>query len=284
MRRNRVMEHHFPIQDQSQRRRWLIDFLIREEPRYSGFKIPNDEQGQKRLLRDLLAVRPAKHPGEEFLRIQDAYLQSRLSERESAPGLDPVSDQPVIYLRRGDLADLRCQAAVNSSSGDLAGCRSLRTLCVDTALQTGAGVELRLACKAAAERLGGHAPPGGAAITEGYNLPCRYVIHTVGPDVRGTEPSEEERKTLARCYRSCLELAASRGLASVAFPCLSTGYKRFPNVEAGEIAVSAVLEFLQEPSSVRQVVFNVYREYDLDIYRELLLTPELRERVRMAEG
>ena len=281
MRRNRVTEHNFPIQDQSQRCRWLLDFLIREEPRYSGFRIPNDQTGQERLLHDLLAVRPAGDPGEEFLRVQDAYLQNRFAEI-GTPALEPVSQGPMICLRRGDIASFPCGAVVNSSNGDLTGCRSLRALSVDTALQTGAGVGLRLACRDAAERHGGQVPPGGAVITEAYNLPCRYVIHTVAPAVRGGVPSEEEREDLARCYRACLELAASYGLSSVAFPCLSTGHKRFPHVEAGEIAVSAVLEFLRSPGLLRQVVFNVYQEYDFEIYRELLLTPGLRARI--AEG
>lgn len=283
MRRNRVTEHNFPMQDQSQRCRWLIDFLIREDPRYSGFRIPHDRKGQERLLRNLLAVRPAGDPGAEFLRVQDDYLQNRLAEL-GAPELGPVSREPVICLRRGDIAALRCGAAVNASDGDLSGCRSLRALSVDIALQTGAGVGLRLACRDAARRHGGQVPPGEAVITEAYNLPCRYVIHTVGPAVRGGAPSEEERETLARCYRSCLELAASYGLASVAFPCLSTGYKRFPHVEAGETAVSAVLEFLRSPGPVRQVAFVILQEYDFEIYRELLLAPEIRGRVRIAEG
>lgn len=282
MRKNPLTEQYFPIQDQSQRRRWLIDFLIREEPRYGGFRIPNDAKGQERLLHDLLAVRPAGNPGKEFLRIQDAYLQGRLAET-GAVELEPVPEGPVLYLRRGDIASLRCGAAVNSFSGDSAGCGSLRALCVDTALQTGAGVELRLACADLAKRRGGAVPPGGAAVTEAYNLPCRYVIHTVGPAVRGAAPSEEERETLARCYRACLKLAAERGLASVAFPCLSAGYKRFPHVEAAEIAVSAVLEFLKAPGTVTQVIFNVYQAYDLEIYREILRKPECRKRCRVAE-
>ena len=102
MRRNRVTEHNFPIQDQSQRCRWLLDFLIREEPRYSGFRIPNDQTGQERLLHDLLAVRPAGDPGEEFLRVQDAYLQNRFAEI-GTPALEPVSQGPMIYIRRGIL-------------------------------------------------------------------------------------------------------------------------------------------------------------------------------------
>ena len=201
MRRNRVTEHNFPIQDQSQRCRWLLDFLIREEPRYSGFRIPNDQTGQERLLHDLLAVRPAGDPGEEFLRVQDAYLQNRFAEI-GTPALEPVSQGPMICLRRGDIASFPCGAVVNSSNGDLTGCRSLRALSVDTALQTGAGVGLRLACRDAVERHGGQVPPGEAVITEAYNLPCRYVIHTVAPAVRGGVPSEEEREDLARCYRA----------------------------------------------------------------------------------
>lgn len=274
---DRVTQLPFPIRDQSQRRRWLLEFLIQENPRYGNFKIPNGEQGQDCLLRDLLTVRPAQDPGGEFLRIQDEYLQEELAKKEIADAaeLEPVPGYPGLCLRQGDIASLRCGAVVNSSDSALMGCMRLRTGCVDTAIQTAAGVRLRMECADAIKAQGGGEPAGRAKITKGYHLPCQYVIHTVGPAVRKGLPTEGDKAVLARCYRSCLELAAERGIASVAFPCLSTGYNRFPNVEAGEIAVAAVLDFLKSPGPVERIILNVYQAYDWEIYREILSRPGL---------
>lgn len=110
---------------------------------------------------------------------------------------------------------------------------------------------------------------GEAKITKGYNLPAKYVLHTVGPIVYG-DVTEQDRRELASCYRSCLKLAAEHGLESVAFCCISTGEFHFPNQEAAEIAVGTVRKFLKKRTCVQRVVFNVFKDVDRDIYRELL--------------
>lgn len=118
-------------------------------------------------------------------------------------------------------------------------------------------------------RQGHEEPVGGAKITPGFNLPCRYILHTVGPVVTG-RLSEEDCERLASCYRSCLSLAAENGLESVAFCCISTGEFHFPNDRAAEIAVRTVKEFMEHKTSVRKVIFNVFKELDRELYERLL--------------
>lgn len=119
------------------------------------------------------------------------------------------------------------------------------------------------------QRQGCEEPTGQAKITPAYNLPCRYVLHTVGPIVNGRVTSEDE-ELLASCYRSCLLLASEKELTSVAFCCISTGVFHFPNRRAAEIAVQTVKSFLQKDTSVKKVIFNVFKDIDWDIYHELL--------------
>ena len=112
-------------------------------------------------------------------------------------------------------------------------------------------------------------PTGRAKITPAYNLPCRYVLHTVGPIIAGPL-RRQDCEALADCYRSCLELAASNGVQSIAFCCISTGVFHFPQESAAEIATETVLRFLETDTSIRQVIFNVFTDRDRNIYRNLL--------------
>jgi O-acetyl-ADP-ribose deacetylase (regulator of RNase III) len=119
------------------------------------------------------------------------------------------------------------------------------------------------------QKQGHEEPTGQAKITPGFNLPAKYVLHTVGPIVDGPLTREHEQ-LLASCYRSCLKLAAENGCGSVAFCCISTGVFRFPADRAAEIAVQTVRDYLREPGSVRRVIFNVFKDSDLKIYRQLV--------------
>ena len=112
-------------------------------------------------------------------------------------------------------------------------------------------------------------PTGKAKITPAYNLPCRFVLHTVGPIV-ADRLTETHCRQLADCYKSCLELASGKGLRSIAFCCISTGEFRFPQKKAAEIAVQTVTEFLQTNAQIEKVVFNVFKQEDYDIYKKLL--------------
>lgn len=151
----------------------------------------------------------------------------------------------------------------------MTGCYIPNHRCIDNAIHTYVGVELRLACEALMEKQGSPEPTGQAKITPAFNLPCRYVLHTVGPIIHG-RVSRQDEKLLASCYRSCLELAAENGLESVALCCISAGEFRFPNEPAAEIAVRTVKEFLQKQTSVRKVIFNVFKDLDKAIYEKLL--------------
>ena len=142
---------------------------------------------------------------------------------------------------------------------------------IDNAIHTYAGVQLRLACAEIMDRQGHPEPTGQAKITAAFNLPCRYVLHTVGPIIN-RRVTKEDKELLASCYRSCLELAAENGLESVAFCCISTGEFHFPNQLAAEIAVQTVKEFLQTPTSIKKVIFNVFKDMDKKIYERLLRT------------
>ena len=257
--------------NQSERRRMLIQSLLKEDPAYRDICIPADTDGQRQLLRGLLNVRAPQPGREDFLQVQDAYLQQRTAERgiTDAAALAPI--QPGLYLWQGDITTLRCDAIVNAANSGMTGCYCPNHSCIDNAIHTYAGVQLRLACAEIMDRQGHPEPTGQAKITAAFNLPCRYVLHTVGPIIHG-RVTQQDRALLASCYRSCLELAAENGLESVAFCCISTGEFHFPNQLAAEIAVQTVKEFLQTPTSIKKVIFNVFKDMDKKIYERLLRT------------
>ena len=151
----------------------------------------------------------------------------------------------------------------------MTGCYIPNHRCSDHAIHTFAGVELRLACAELMEQQGYPEPTGQAKITPAFNLPCRYVLHTVGPIIDG-HVTKKDKELLASCYRSCLELAAENNLESVVFCCISTGEFHFPNELAAEIAVQTVKEFLKKQTSVKKVIFNVFKDLDKAIYEKLL--------------
>jgi O-acetyl-ADP-ribose deacetylase (regulator of RNase III) len=254
--------------EQRQRREYLIRALLKEEPGYARMGVPADEGEQRRLLRSLLNVRAPGEMDEEFLRVQDEYLKAETA----AKGLTRLSDlKPVqegLYLWRGDITTLVCDAIVNAANSGMTGCYAPCHSCIDNCIHTYAGVQLRLDCAQLMARQGHPEETGRAKLTPAYNLPCRYVLHTVGPIIRGRVTRRDE-ELLASCYRSCLELAEEQGLGSVAFCCISTGEFHFPNRRAAEIAVETVKRFQQEHGGP-VVIFNVFKELDEEIYRELL--------------
>ena len=252
---------------QRERRAYLIRALLLERGEDPEGAVPAEEGEQKRLLRALMNVRPPRIAARQFLEIQDAYLQAETA----AKGVTDVGDlrpaEEGICLWRGDITTLRCGAIVNAANSQMLGCFVPCHGCIDNAIHTFAGVQLRLACAELMERQGHEEPTGGAKLTPAFNLPCRYVLHTVGPIVTGRLTDRQERQ-LASCYRSCLALAAEHGIESVAFCCISTGEFRFPPERAAEIAVETVRACRKEFGV--QVVFNVFKESDERIYRRLL--------------
>ena len=255
--------------NQSEKRQFLIQSLLKERPEYRDLSIPSESDSQRQLLRGLMNIRAPQRTDAEFLKTQDAYLQGETAAKgiTDIAGLTPI--QPGLYLWQGDITTLKCDAIVNAANSGMTGCYIPNHRCIDNAIHTYAGVELRLACAELMEQQGHPEPTGQAKITPAFNLPCRYVLHTVGPIIDG-RVTKEDKELLASCYRSCLELAAENGLESVAFCCISTGEFHFPNDLAAEIAVRTVKEFLKKQTSVKKVIFNVFKDLDKAIYEKLL--------------
>ena len=255
--------------NQNERRLFLIRSLLNERLEYRDWRIPQDVSDQKLLLRGLLNVRPAQVCNPEFLRVQDAYLHQATAEKgiTDCSALSPV--QPGQYLWQGDITTLKCDAIVNAANSGMTGCYAPNHRCIDNAIHTFAGVQLRLACAEIMERQGCPEPTGQAKITPAFNLPCRYILHTVGPIV-DERPTERDCAQLESCYRACLTLAAENHLESIAFCCISTGEFHFPNEQAAQIAVQTVKTFLNQKSSVKKVIFNVFKDLDREIYARLL--------------
>jgi len=254
-----------------------LDFLIRFlNPQ---IEIPKTTDDKWRLFRSLVNVRepspiarttvPKVRGSDDFFVIQDSLLQSMIEEKgiTGIDSLEPIRNN--LYLWRGDITTLKIGAIVNAANSAMLGCFLPCHACIDNTIHTFAGVQLRLAC-AEIMRKQGHAEPAGTAkITPAFNLPCKYILHTVGPIIRG-KVRNEDKQLLADCYNSCLSLAEEHKIESVAFCCISTGEFHFPNEEAAQIAVDTVSNFFKTDKYIKKVVFNVFKEQDEIIYRRLL--------------
>lgn len=250
-----------------EKRIYLIESLLAEKPEYSKIIIPADAQGQKDLLRSLMNVRmPAPIP-DEYIGIESEYLKEETEAKgiTQLAGLKPIENG--IYLWQGDITTLCCGAIVNAANSQMLGCFQPLHNCIDNCIHTFAGIRLRNKCNEIMEKQGYAEPTGKAKITPAYNLPCDYVLHTVGPIVSG-RLTETHKEQLKSCYISCLELAVQNGIKSIAFCCISTGVFGFPQKEAAEIAVKTVRNFLKTHKI--EVIFNVFRDDDYEIYKHLL--------------
>ena len=254
---------------QAQRRLLLIQSLLKEKPAYRDLGIPAEPEIQRQLLRGLLNLRVPQHADADFLQMQGAYLQGETAAKVITDIADLTPIQPGLYLWQGDITTLRCDAIVNAANSGMTGCYIPNHRCIDNAIHTFAGVELRLACAELMAKQGYSEPTGQAKITPAFNLPCQYVLHTVGPIISG-RVTKEDKELLASCYRSCLTLAAENSLESVAFCCISTGEFHFPNEQAAQIAVETVNRFMNRKTSVKKVIFNVFKDLDKAIYKKLL--------------
>lgn len=255
--------------NQTERRKYLIGELLKEKPSYGKVEIPESESAQKRLLRSLFNLRAPSPVSRKFIQVQDEYLRAETE----AKGVTDIADlKPVtgdLYLWQGDITTLRCDAIVNAANSALLGCFYPCHGCIDNAIHTFSGVRLRLECAEIMQKQGRGEATGTAKITSAYNLPCKYVLHTVGPIVDGA-PTERDEALLASCYRSCLELADENGVQSLVFCCISTGEFHFPNDAAAKIAVDEVLRYKRETGSGIKIIFNVFKDIDRRIYEKLL--------------
>lgn len=254
---------------QEERRIYLIKELLRERYARKNISISENETEQKNLLRSLFNIRMPEAVSNEFLQIQDEYLKNEILNKgiTDIADLQPIEDN--IYLWQGDITTLRCGAIVNAANSQLLGCFCPCHSCIDNAIHTYAGVQLRAACAELMKKQNGEEETGKAKITPSFNLPCGFVIHTVGPVITG-RLTERDKDLLASCYRSCLNTAEENGIDSIAFCCISTGEFHFPNGKAAEIAVRTVKKFISENKSKIKVIFNVFKDTDYEIYRSLL--------------
>lgn len=252
-----------------EQRIWLIKELQKEPSQLSHYLIPADEQGQKDLLRGLMNIWMPKPISEEYLRIESEYLRAESKAR----GITRISDlMPIdndLYLWQGDITTFECDAVTNAANSQMLGCFRILHSCIDNCLHSAAGISLRYRCYEIMRKQGHEEPTGQAKITPGYNLPSKYVIHTVGPIVSGYL-TEKDCELLKSCYLSCLKLAEENGCRSLAFCCISTGVFGFPQKEAAEIAVSTVKEYKKTTGSDIKIIFNVFKDEDLTIYQDLL--------------
>ena len=259
--------------DQEARLDYLIDYLLNENPNTKGklmhYKTDTIE-GKLALFRGLCNIRQPEPVAEKFVKVQDAFLMQWNNERPLTSLNDLEAVQPQLYLWQGDITSLAVDVIVNAANSHFIGCTQANHECIDNIIHTRAGVELRLDCAAVIKAQGRKEPMGKAKITKAYNLPSDYVIHTVGPfiDERGVSPLKE--KLLASSYRSCLALADEYEQGTIAFCCISTGEFNFPQQHAAEIAIQTVKAYLSETQSTLNVIFNVFKDDDLQIYQALL--------------
>ena len=257
---------------------YLIDYLLKEDPQYSEMEIPSDLQGKRDLFRALRNVRWPKPISDEFLDLQDEELQTQWQEKgvvelnACRDTINRVSTDKQLLVWQGDINRLKVDAIVNAANSQMLGCFHPLHKCIDNAIHSAAGLQLREECYQLMLQQGHEESTGQAKITKAYNLPCKYVIHTVGPIIPNGIPTEFQKEQLASCYRSIMACANENHLESIAFCCISTGEFRFPNQLAAEIAVRTVKESLTEhpDCSVKQVVFNVFKEVDKRIYERIL--------------
>lgn len=255
--------------NQTERRRYLIEELLKEHPEYGNMQISKESDAQKMLLRSLMNIRMPGNTKEEFLRVQDAYLLEENEKKGMVTLADMEELEPDLFLWKGDITRLKVGAIVNAANSGMTGCYQPCHNCIDNCIHTYAGIQLRSYCDAMMRKQGYEEPAGQAKITPAFNLPCEYVIHTVGPIVHGVLTQKEE-KLLISCYDSCLRIAQEHHVESIAFCCISTGVFCFPNDRAAELAVQTVRNYKKETKSGMKVVFNVFKEEDERLYRQLL--------------
>ena len=255
--------------NQKERREYLIKYLTDESKEYKDIVIPDNEEEQKQLLRGLLNIRMPLNVSKEFEDTQNQYLCEVLREKGITDIRDLMPIKEGIYLWKGDITTLKCGAIVNAANSKMLGCFIPNHRCIDNAIHTFAGVQLRRTCAQIMKAQGKEEETGKAKITPAYNLPCEYIIHTVGPIIHGNLTKEDE-ELLASCYQTCLRLADENKVGSIAFCCISTGEFHFPNERAAEIAIDTVNNYREKTLSKIEVIFNVFKDEDYKIYRKLL--------------
>lgn len=254
---------------QDERLLFLIDCLKKESAEYSALKIPDNFDEKKTILRALVNMRKPSPVSDEFIAVENEFLQGEQSKKNIATIDKMTATQQNIYLWKGDITALKVDAIVNAANSAALGCFVPCHNCIDNIIHTNAGVQLRLECDKVMKERGTALETGDAIITGAYNLPSKFVIHTVGPIISGSV-TKKDKDALSQCYRTCLSLCKERAIKSIAFCCISTGVFHFPNKEAAEVAIEAVRDFVQKNRLDIKIVFNVFKEVDYEIYKRLL--------------
>lgn len=241
-----------------------IEYVICELQAMNGTVVPMPESlaDRQRLLRTLMNIWQPQTLSNEFLRAQDRELQA---QREDKGVIEVGSGISVV---QADITRLQVDAIVNAANSQMLGCFQPLHACIDNAIHSAAGLQLRQECNEIMQ--GRELPTGEAVITRGYNLPAKHVIHTVGP-IYGMQPKRVSEMALAACYRNCLNLAAEHGIHTIAFCCISTGVFGYPQEEAAQIAVRTVREWLSLNAnrSPLNVIFCTFKDEDYATYQRL---------------
>ncbi len=242
----------------------LIEILCRE----NGDSPPVHQTDRQKddFFRSLCNVRPPLPISETFLELQDQYLTAR-SQQRGIVDVTRLKYKDSIALWQGDITRLNSEAIVNGCKPTLLGCFHPLHNCIDNVIHSNAGVQVRRDCHKIMQ--GAHLPNGEVVVTPAYNLPGKYIFHTVGPIVRDGHPSEQHADELSKCYRLCIEKATELGLTSLTFCCLSTGEYGYPKNMAVKVAVMTVRKLLHENEELR-VIFNVFQDEDKMHYEQEL--------------
>ena len=252
---------------------FLIDFLMKEaDYKYDENLInaikENNEEELHNYFRYLMNIRSPYTISEEYLNIEDEYLQERLKNKTIININDIKSINNNLYIWQGGITTLKIDAVVNAANSAMLGCFMPLHKCIDNAIHSASGTRLRLYCNKIMK--GNFEKTGSCIITPAFNLPSKYILHTVGPIIQNYV-SKNDEELLYKCYKSCLETAKNNNIKSIAFCCISTGEFRFPNELAAYIAVKAVKDFLTDTKYNMKIVFNVFKDLDYKLYSNILI-------------
>ena len=248
---------------------YLINYLAKES-KINIDELPSNEIELKNLFRSLMNMRPPNDISEDYLKIEDEFLQEELDKKliTNIENIKPIKNN--LYIWKGDITTLKIDAIVNAANSSMLGCFYPMHKCIDNAIHSAAGTRLRLFCRDIINQFGGYLETGDAKIMPAFNLPCKYVLHTVGPIIK-YKVSKKDEELLSLCYKSCLNLVVENNIESVAFCCISTGEFRFPNDLAVDIALFSVNDFLKENKERNiKIVFNVFKDIDYELYNKKL--------------